>query len=75
MPRLIIQSDDDPPEILVNVKIQKIDPAKAAVVVLGALANAEQPKKTRSDRGKRREPKLNLPPAAKVEPPPDPVLT
>lgn len=73
MPRLLVQSDDDPPEILVNVKIQKIDPAKAAVVVLSALAAAEEPKKVRSDSGKKREPKLNLPPAE--NPPSDPVLT
>lgn len=74
MPKLIIQADDDKASVLVSVQIKAIDPAKATIAILKALAEMEEPKKTRADKGKRREPKLNLPLAAKVTPA-DPVLT
>lgn len=65
MPSLQI-TDDDGTELL-RVQIKGIVPAKAALALLETLAKLEPQKKTRSDAGKRRAPKLVLPPAASSE--------
>lgn len=66
MPKLTITTDDEK-TVLVSVQIKNIDPAKATVVILEALAKLEPAKKTRCDKGKRRSPTLVLPPAASSE--------
>lgn len=56
MNTLIIQGDDGA-EVL-RVQIKSIDPARATIVILEALAKEQPAKKTRSDRGKKRQPRL-----------------
>lgn len=59
MPTLIIQDEDE--QDLLRVQIKAIDPAKATIAILEALAKIEPAKKTRADKGKKRAPKLELP--------------
>lgn len=65
MPTLIIQDEDE--QELLRVQIKQVDPARATIVILEALAKLEPAKKQRSDRGKKRAPKLNLPNSANGE--------
>lgn len=67
MPTLYITDDDEGESELVKVKIAKMDPAAATIAILGALAKIEPEKKTRSDRGKKRAPKLDFPNSANGE--------
>lgn len=59
MHTLIIQ-DQDASELL-RVQIKAIDPATATIAILGALAKIEPEKKKRSDAGRNRQPRLELP--------------
>lgn len=52
MPTLIIQADDG--DDLVRVKIANVDPQKALIAILGALATLEPKRRPRSDAGKKR---------------------
>lgn len=61
MPTLYIMDDDEGETQLVAVKLGKIDHKAATVAVMQALAEIEPKKKVRSDSGKKRPPKLNLP--------------
>lgn len=57
MPILIIQSDGGEVDLL-RVQIKAIDPAKATIAILEALAKIEPAKKTRADKGTKRQPTL-----------------
>lgn len=65
MPQLLINADDGTE--LLRVQIKKIDPATATIAILKALEAIPEPKKQRSDRGKKRAPRLNLPETANGE--------
>lgn len=59
MPQLTIITDEG--DELLRVQIKQVDPAKATIAILEALAKIEPAKKKRSDTGKKRAPKLELP--------------
>lgn len=60
MATLYITDDDEAESELVKVKIGKIDPSAATIAVLTALKAIEPEKKTRTDKGTKRPPKLPL---------------
>lgn len=62
----ILRIDDDNGKELLRVTIRAVDPSAATVAILDALRELPEPKRQRSDKGKRREPKLL--PAATGEP-------
>lgn len=64
MPQLTIIADDGTE--LLKVQISKIDPQRATIVILEALAKEQPTKRQRSDAGKKRQPRLVLPPAASL---------
>lgn len=61
MPTLYIMDDDEGETQLLAVKLGKIDHKAATVAVMQALAEIEPKKKVRSDAGRKRQPRLELP--------------
>ncbi len=68
MPTLYILDDDEGESQLIAVKLGKIDHKAATVEILNALKAIEPEKKTRSDRGKKREPRLLATPPSNGDP-------
>lgn len=64
MPTLII-NDDNGAEML-RVQIKRVEPDAATIAILKAIGDLPQPKKARSDAGKKRAPKLIEMPAQQV---------
>ena len=58
MPVLTI-TDDEGKETL-RLTIKRIDPSAATIAILDALRDIPEPKKPRSDRGRKRQPVLAL---------------
>lgn len=54
MPRLIIQTDTQPPAEMLSVTIPDVDPLLALPAILAAIQKLPKPRKPRSDRGSKR---------------------